>query len=94
MAYERRHRFRDVGRPGSAWLFGIAQKELAHWVRHRAAEQRAVRRLGIVVPALDDESIARIEALADVDAQRPKRRERHSVACNAAAAHWSWTWVL
>jgi DNA-directed RNA polymerase specialized sigma24 family protein len=39
-------------------------------VRHRAAEQRAVRRLGIVVPALDDESIARIEALADVAAHR------------------------
>jgi len=75
VAYERRHRFRDLGRPGSAWLFGIAQKELAHWVRHRAAEQRAVRRLGIVVPALDDESIARIEALADVAAQRPALRE-------------------
>jgi DNA-directed RNA polymerase specialized sigma24 family protein len=41
VAYERRHRFRDMGRPGSAWLFGIAQKELAHWARHRAAEQRA-----------------------------------------------------
>ena len=68
--FERRHRFRDMGRPGSAWLFGIAQKELAHWVRHRAAEQRAVRRLGIVVPALDDESIARIEVLADVAAHR------------------------
>jgi RNA polymerase sigma factor (sigma-70 family) len=75
VAYERRHRFRDMGRPGSAWLFGIAKKELAHWVRHREAEQRAVRRLGIVVPALDDESIARIEALADVDAQRPALRE-------------------
>jgi RNA polymerase sigma-70 factor (ECF subfamily) len=75
VAYERRHRFRDVGSPGSAWLFGIAQKELAHWVRHREAEQRAVRRLGIVVPALDDESIARIEALADVAAQRPALRE-------------------
>jgi RNA polymerase sigma-70 factor, ECF subfamily len=75
VAYERRHRFRDMGRPGSAWLFGIARKELAHWVRHRAAEQRAVRRLGIVVPALDDESIARIEALADVAAQRRTLQE-------------------
>jgi RNA polymerase sigma-70 factor, ECF subfamily len=70
VAFERRHRFRDTGRPGSAWLFGIARKELAHWVRRRAAEQRAVRRLGIVVPALDDESIARIEALADAAAHR------------------------
>ena len=40
VAYERRHRFHDLGKPGSAWLFGIAQKELAHWIRHRAAEQR------------------------------------------------------
>jgi DNA-directed RNA polymerase specialized sigma24 family protein len=24
VAYERRHRFRDMGRPGSAWLFGAA----------------------------------------------------------------------
>jgi RNA polymerase sigma factor (sigma-70 family) len=70
VAFERRHRFRDTGRPGAAWLFGIAQKELAHWVRHRAAEQRAVRRLGIQVPALDNESIARIEALADARAHR------------------------
>jgi RNA polymerase sigma-70 factor (ECF subfamily) len=33
-------------------------------------ERRAVRRLAIEVPALDDESIARIEALADMDAHR------------------------
>jgi RNA polymerase sigma-70 factor (ECF subfamily) len=33
-------------------------------------ERRAVRRLAIEVPALDDESIARIEALADMDARR------------------------
>ena len=70
VAFERRQRSRDTGRPGSAWLFGIARKELAHWVRRRAAEQRAVQRLGIVVPALDDESIARIEALADAAAHR------------------------
>jgi len=36
----------------------------------RTHEQWAVRRLGIVRPALDDESIPRIEALADVAAQR------------------------
>ena len=33
-------------------------------------EHRAIRRLGITVPELDDESIARIEELADIDAQR------------------------
>jgi RNA polymerase sigma-70 factor (ECF subfamily) len=71
VAFERRHRFRDTGQPGAAWLFGIAAKELSHWFRHQAVERRAVRRLGIAVPALDDESIARIEALADAATHRP-----------------------
>jgi RNA polymerase sigma-70 factor (ECF subfamily) len=65
VAFERRHRFRDTGQPGAAWLFGVAAKELSHWFRHQVVERRAVRRLGIAVPALADESIARIEALAD-----------------------------
>ncbi len=70
VAYERRRRFRDIGRPGGAWLYGIAAKELSHWFRSQEVERRAVRRLGIEVPPLDDESIARIEALADVDEHR------------------------
>jgi RNA polymerase sigma-70 factor, ECF subfamily len=70
VAYERRSRFRDVGKPGGAWLYGIAARELSHWFRSQEIERRAVRRLGIEVPELDDESIARIEALADVAAHR------------------------
>lgn len=35
MAYERRRRFRDVGKPGGAWLYGIAAKELSHWFRRQ-----------------------------------------------------------
>ena len=70
VAYERRRRFRDVGRPGGAWLYGIAAKELSHWFRRQEVERRAIRRLGLEVPALDDESIARIEALADADEHR------------------------
>jgi RNA polymerase sigma-70 factor, ECF subfamily len=68
VAYQRRGRFRDVGKPGGAWLFGIASKELHTFFRRRRAETRAVRRLGITVPAVDEESIARIEALADLPA--------------------------
>jgi RNA polymerase sigma factor (sigma-70 family) len=71
IVYERRGRFRDVGKPGGAWLYGIAAKQLSRFHRRRAVERRAVRRLGLQLPPLDDESIARIEALADVDAQRP-----------------------
>ncbi len=70
VAFARRRRFRDVGRPGATWLYGIAGKELAHWFRKAAVERRAVRRLAIEMPELDDESIARIEALADMDAHR------------------------
>jgi RNA polymerase sigma-70 factor, ECF subfamily len=70
VAFERRRRFRDVGAPGGAWLYGIAAKELSHWFRRQAVERRAIRRMAVEVPALDDESIARIEALADMDACR------------------------
>jgi RNA polymerase sigma-70 factor, ECF subfamily len=70
VAYERRGRFRDIGRPGGAWLYGIASKELAHWFRRQAVDRRALQRLGIQVPALGDESIARIEALIDIEARR------------------------
>lgn len=76
VAFERRRRFRDVGRPGGAWLYGIAANELSHWFRRQEVERRAVRRLGIEVPPLDDESIARIEALIDM--------ESHRVALSAA----------
>jgi RNA polymerase sigma-70 factor (ECF subfamily) len=70
VVYERRRRFRDVGAPGAAWLYGIASKELAHWFRRQEVERRAVRRLALEVPPLDDESVARIEALADMDTYR------------------------
>lgn len=46
IAYERRLRFRDVGRPGGAWLYGIAAKELSHFFRRRGVELRAAHRLG------------------------------------------------
>jgi RNA polymerase sigma-70 factor, ECF subfamily len=70
VAYERRHKFRDVGRPGGAWLYGIAARELSHWFRRQEVELRAVRRLGVSMPELDRESIERIEALADADEHR------------------------
>jgi RNA polymerase sigma-70 factor (ECF subfamily) len=70
VAYEARGRFRDTGRPGGAWLYGIARNELSHYFRRQRVELRAVRRLGIEVPALDQESIAAIEALVESDEHR------------------------
>jgi RNA polymerase sigma-70 factor, ECF subfamily len=73
VAFERRGRYRDTGQPGAAWLYGIAAKELSHWFRRQEVEKRAIRRLGVAVPPLDDESIARIEALVDLEAHRGAR---------------------
>jgi RNA polymerase sigma-70 factor (ECF subfamily) len=68
--YEHRGRFRDVGRPGGAWLYGIAAKKLAHFFRHREVEMRAARRLGLERPALDHESATLIADLIDDDEHR------------------------
>jgi hypothetical protein len=48
----------------------VLDAELAHWFRKQDVERRAIRRLAIEVPPLDDESIARIEALADMESYR------------------------
>ncbi len=70
VAFERRRRFKDLGRPGANWLYGIASKELSHFFRRQQVELRALRRLRIELPVLDEDSLARIEALADVEAYR------------------------
>jgi RNA polymerase sigma factor (sigma-70 family) len=60
-----RRRFRPEAGAGSAWLFGIAMNKLADAQRRGYAERRACRRLGMERLALDDEDIARIDALGD-----------------------------
>jgi RNA polymerase sigma-70 factor (ECF subfamily) len=67
-AFASRRRFRSMGAPATAWLFAIARHELNHWLRRRAVEDRARRRLGLERLELDDEAIARIEELADLPA--------------------------
>jgi RNA polymerase sigma factor (sigma-70 family) len=71
-AWVARSRFSDLGKPGGAWLYGIARRELSHYFRHERVELRAVRRLGIEVPALDPESVAAIEALEAADGDRTR----------------------
>lgn len=70
VAFAKRHRFRDLGAPGVAWLYGIARKELSHWYRHQQVERRALAKLGVEVPILDQESIALLEESADRDGYR------------------------
>lgn len=73
-AYEHRGRFRDVGRPGGAWLYGIASKQLAHYFRRWKVEMRTAQRLGLARPALDQESAGLIAALIDNDEHRASVR--------------------
>lgn len=62
VAYERRGSYRNLGKPGGAWLYGIARRELSSYFRRSRVELDAVRRLGIEVPRLDHASVAAIEA--------------------------------
>jgi RNA polymerase sigma-70 factor (ECF subfamily) len=75
VAYERRRAFHDMGRPGGAWLFGIAAKELSHFFRRREVELRAAGRLGLERPVLDEESAALIAALIEGDDYRARLRD-------------------
>jgi len=70
VAFAKRHRFRDRGVPGVAWLYGIARKELSHWFRHQQVERRALAKLGVEVPGLDAASIALLETSAELDGYR------------------------
>jgi RNA polymerase sigma-70 factor (ECF subfamily) len=70
VAFAKRHRFRDRGVPGVAWLYGIARKELSHWFRHQQVERRALAKLGVEVPELDAASIALLETSAELDGYR------------------------
>jgi RNA polymerase sigma-70 factor (ECF subfamily) len=73
-AFESRGRFRDVGQPGGAWLFGIARRKLSHFYRHRKVEMRAAQRLGMERAEIDEESAAQIAALIDRDERRDSAR--------------------
>jgi RNA polymerase sigma factor (sigma-70 family) len=70
-AYLGRRRFRgSTEEEARAWLFGIARRRFAMYVRRGKAEQRALRRLGLERPQLVDGEYARIEELAGLDAMR------------------------
>jgi RNA polymerase sigma-70 factor (ECF subfamily) len=60
-----RRRFRPEAGSATAWLYGIATKQLAYAQRRAAAEQRARRRLGMERIELLDADIERINALGE-----------------------------
>ena len=74
-AFANRQTYRGTTREeASAWVFAIAQHQLADYFRRGKARQKAVRRLGLSVPPLMDDDSARIEELADLGRIRPTRR--------------------
>ena len=60
-----RHRYRPEAGSATAWLYGIATKQLAYAQRRAAAERRARRRLGMERIELLDSDIERISALGE-----------------------------
>ncbi len=70
-AFVSRRRFRgSTQEEVSAFLHGIARRQLWHWYRSGVAQRRAMARLGLERPALDDDAFARIEELAGIATQR------------------------
>ena len=64
-AFSGRTRFRGTtDAEAQAWLFRIAERQLTSYWRRGRAERRAVGRLGVEVPSLDDEAATRIIELA------------------------------
>ena len=52
------------------WLFTIARRQLGHYLRRGRVERRALRQIGVSIPALDDEAIAEIERAAELGGVR------------------------
>jgi RNA polymerase sigma-70 factor (ECF subfamily) len=67
IAFEKRGRFRATGAPGSAWLYGIASRELSRYFRRQRVQLSTVQRLGLAVPELDGESARAMARLVDRD---------------------------
>jgi RNA polymerase sigma factor (sigma-70 family) len=70
-AFASRHRFRDVGAPGRAWLWTIADRQLSRYIRREQVATRARARLGVAPIQLDDDDLERVERMADL----PRLRE-------------------
>lgn len=78
-AYLGRRRFRgSTEEEARAWLFGIARRRFAMYVRRGKAERRALRRLGLERPQLVVGEYARIEELAGLDTMRGTLAEQLS----------------
>lgn len=76
-AFESRRRFRGrTDHEAIGWLYGIAHHQLNHYVRRGIVERKAIQRLGIQVPPLDEDDYERAGSQRPRRSQHP-RRPRH-----------------
>lgn len=67
-AYVSRHRFRGRSpEQAEAWIFQIAKRQLARYLRRGVLERRTLSRLAVEVPELDSAQVAAIEKLAGLE---------------------------
>lgn len=59
----------------AAFLHGIARRQLSHWYRKGYARRRAMERLGLERPVLEDDVSARIDELAHAATERDAMQE-------------------
>ena len=65
LAFENRRQFRgSTDAEAAAWLFSIARRQLARYVRKGTVQRKAIERLGIDVPSVGGEDYHRIVELA------------------------------
>jgi RNA polymerase sigma factor (sigma-70 family) len=70
-AYANRERFRGTTRPEeAAWVMGIGRKVLAGYYKRGAVQRRAMSRLELERPQLDDADIERLDRAAGLQALR------------------------
>ena len=60
----------DVPEEVRGWLFTIARRQLGRYLRRGRVERRAVRRMGVMVPRLQEDDYAEIERAAGLAALR------------------------
>jgi RNA polymerase sigma-70 factor (ECF subfamily) len=78
-AFEHRHRYRGLSEPEAVgWLYGIARHQLSRYFRKGAAEQKAVRRLGVRLGAVTEDDAQRVIELAGLT----ELRQRLAAACS------------
>lgn len=77
-AFASRHRYRNAGAPGAAWLFGIAKHQLSRYFRKGKVEYAARDKLGMQELQVSADDYERIEEL--IDFERVGRAIAHAMS--------------